>query len=106
MPRPFRRFEMLLPQHFNNGQPVPQATFTETLRELQERFGGLSAETQDIQGYSVHRGRPFTDDLVRIYVDVPDTAENRQFFAELKERLKERFEQVEIWIATHAIEIL
>ncbi len=106
MSRAFRRFEMLLPQRFNSGQPVPQAAFDDTLSELRDRFGGLSAETQDIQGYSVHRGQPFTDDLVRIYVDVPDTEENRQFFCDYKARLKERFDQVEIWIATHPVEVL
>ena len=106
MPRPFRRFEILLPQHFNDGRPIPQSAFTETLRELKERFGGVSAETQDIQGYSVHRGRPFTDDLVRVFVDVPDTPENCKYFTDLKEQLKARFEQVEIWIATHPVEVL
>ena len=56
---------MLLPQRFNDGQPVPPTAIEETLSELKSRFGGVSAETQDIQGYSVHRGQPFTDDLVR-----------------------------------------
>jgi len=106
MSRQFRRFEILLPQCFNDGSAVPQSAFEETLRELQERFGGVSAETQDIQGYSVHRDRPFKDDLVRLYVDVPDTTENRQYFVALKEVLKQRFQQVEIWIATHPVEIL
>ena len=106
MSRSFRRFEMLLPQRFNDGQPIPPATFEETLNELKERFGGVSAETQDIQGYSVHRGQPFTDDLVRIYVDVPDTSENRHYFEQLKDKLKQRFQQEEIWVATHAVEVL
>ena len=106
MPRPFRRFEVLLPQHFNDGQPVPQSAFADTLHELRQRFGGVSAETQDIQGYSVHRGQPFSDDLVRLYVDAPDTPENWQFFLELKEQLKRRFQQVDIWITTHAVEVL
>lgn len=106
MTRPFRRFEILLPTHLNNGQPVPESSFEKTLGELKDRFGGLSAETQEIEGYSVHRGEPFTDDLVRLFVDVPDTPENLQFFSDIKERLKVRFEQVDIWIATHPVEIL
>ncbi len=49
MTRQFRRFEILLPQQFNSGERVPEATFRETLQELKERFGGVSAETQDIE---------------------------------------------------------
>jgi hypothetical protein len=37
---------------------------------------------------------------------VEDTPENRAFFLALKETLKERFQQVEIWITTHTIEVL
>jgi hypothetical protein len=106
MSRSFRRFEMLLPQHFNDGRRVPSAAFDETLQELKDRFGGVSTETQDIQGYSVHRGQPFTDDLVRIYVDVPDTEDNLEYFEALKVILKSRFDQEEIWIATHPVEVL
>jgi hypothetical protein len=39
-------------------------------------------------------------------VDVEDTPENRQFFAALKPVLLERFNQLEIYIASHPIDIL
>jgi len=32
--------------------------------------------------------------------------ENREFFAEFKERLKARFEQIDIWLTTYPIEVL
>jgi hypothetical protein len=106
VPRAFRRFEVLLPQKFNDGQPVPVSYFEDAIDELRKRFGGVSAETQDIEGYSVHRGQPYEDELVRLYVDVPDSEENVNFFRDWKERLREKFRQAEIWIATHAIEVL
>ncbi len=34
---------------------------------------------------------------VRVFVDVADTPENRHFFVDYKERLKERFQQIDIW---------
>ena len=46
------------------------------------------------------------DKLVRFFLDVPDTPENRAFFLQTKDRLKKRFEQVEIWITTFSIEVL
>ncbi len=48
----------------------------------------------------------FRDDLMRIFVDVPDLPENRQYFVEFKERAKARFQQLEIWLATYLVEIL
>jgi hypothetical protein len=35
----FRRFEILLPRRFNDGQAVPDALIADTLLELEERFG-------------------------------------------------------------------
>jgi hypothetical protein len=37
---------------------------------------------------------------------MPDTAEDREWFPELKERLKRDFQQIDIWIITHPIEML
>jgi hypothetical protein len=39
-------------------------------------------------------------------VDVPDTQANRKFFVRLKSTLLERFEQLEIYIASYLVEIL
>ncbi len=72
-----RRFEVLLPLQFNDGQAVPQAHFTETLAELRQRFGDLSIETQATRGLSQYGSQQFRDDLIRVYVDVPDLPEHR-----------------------------
>jgi hypothetical protein len=64
----------------NDGTPVPEDTIADTLLELEERFGAVSSETQTIRGHWRYEGQPFRDDLVRVFVDVPDEAENRQFF--------------------------
>jgi hypothetical protein len=44
--------------------------------------------------------------LSRLFVDVPDLPEHRQFFAELKGRLKSRFQQLEIWMTTYPIDVV
>ncbi len=102
----FRRYEILLPQQFNTGQPVPDELIGETLLELRTQFGSVSSETQIIRGTWEHQGQVFRDDLVRVFVDVSDTPENRQFFVEFKERVKARFQQIEIWMTTYPIEVL
>ena len=50
----FRRFEILLPLRFNNGEPVPDGLIADALLELEERFGAVSCETQTIQGLWRH----------------------------------------------------
>lgn len=106
MSRMLRRFELLLPLRFNDGQPIPNELVADTLIELEERFGAVSCETQTIRGLWHHEGQPFRDDLVRLFVDAPDVAESREFFLAFKERLKSRFQQLDIWLATYTVEVL
>jgi len=101
-----RRFEILLPLRFNDGQPVPDALVTETLLELEKQFGAVSSETQIIRGYWQHEGQLYRDELIRVFVDVPDLAESRQFFVQFKERVKTRFRQIDIWMTTYPVEVL
>lgn len=102
----FRRYEILLPRRFNDGQPVPHALIGDTVLELRERFGAVSCETQVIQGYWVGENQTYQDELARLFIDVPDIPENRQFFVEYKEQLKTRFQQIEIWMTTYPLDVL
>jgi hypothetical protein len=106
MSRSLSRYELLLPRRFNDQQPVPEDLFVDCLLELRQRFGAASSETQTIRGFWTSQGQEFVDDLIRIFVDVPDTPENRQFFVEFKERLKSRFNQLEIWITSHVVDVI
>jgi hypothetical protein len=106
MSKPYRRFEILLPLLFNDGRPVPENLIADTLIELEQRFGAISSETQTIHGRWRHEGIAYRDDLMRVFVDIPDAPEVRQFFAEYKEILKVRFAQLDIWMTTYPIEVL
>lgn len=74
--------------------------------EVRGRFGAGSSETQVIQGHSELQGAVFRDSMARLFVDVPDEPENRVFFVQLKERLKQRFQQVDIWMTTYLVEVV
>jgi len=102
MPR--RRYEILLPLRFNDGQPVPDEAFYETREELLERFEGLSWLPNPVQGIWKHEGTRFEDATIRVVVDVDDVPENRQFFVEWKPILLERFSQIEMYIVSYAID--
>lgn len=62
--------------------------------------------TQTIKGLWQHGGIEYSDDLVRIFVDAENTEDNRRFFIDLKERLKEKFRQIDIWITSYSIETI
>jgi hypothetical protein len=106
MSRSLRRFEILLPLRFNDGQPVPDDLIAGLLLQLRQRFGAVSAETQAIHGFWQHEGQPYRDELVRVFVDAPDVPDTLQFFVEFKETLKVALKQIDIWMTTHPIEVL
>ena len=95
-----------MPLRKNDGRPVDPEKFEQTLEELLARFGGVSRLPATVRGIWTHKGQRFEDDSLRVFVDVPDTRANRQFFLKLKARLLKRFEQIEIYIASHPIDIL
>jgi hypothetical protein len=101
-----RRFEILLPLRFNDGQPVPDDLVGQTLLEFRQQFNAVSAETQVIRGHWQHQGEVFRDELVCVFVDVADNEENRAFFVAYKEQLKARFRQLDIWMTTYLIEVI
>jgi hypothetical protein len=100
-----RRYEILLPLRYNDGRRIPGELLSQTRTELRDRFGALSSETQIIRGDDAETESD-GDELVRVFIDVPDSQENRDFFKATQERLAERFEQVEILVTTFPVERL
>jgi len=101
-----RRYEILLPLRHNDGSPVSDEKLNQTREQLVNQFDGISVQPQSILGIWVHEGARYEDTSVRLTVDVDDTPENRQFFLQFKATLLERFDQVDIYIASYPVEIL
>jgi hypothetical protein len=106
MTNSFRRYEIHLPLRFNDGSTVPDEFFGQVAVQLRKQFHAASFETSIIRGIWEHQDQIYRDELVRVFVDVPDTDENKAFFKEYKEHLKERFGQLDIWITSHTVEII
>jgi hypothetical protein len=70
------------------------------------RFGGITGAPQTYLGIWIHEGTRFEEEMRRFTVDVANTAANREFFARYKVTLRERFEQVEIYIASYLVDIV
>src|SRR5437868_11507047 len=106
MPSNWRRFEVLLPLRFNDGREVPADWLAEAVLEIVEEFGAASYETQKVEGHWRHSGILYKDDLVKVVVDVPDTKGNLLWIKGFKERWRNRFEQLELWVASYRIDIM
>jgi hypothetical protein len=101
----WRRYELLLPLQFNDGRAVPSEWLAEAVLEVVDHFGAASYETQKVEGHWRYGGVLYRDDLVRIVIDVPDLAKNRQWMKRFKERWKGRLEQIELWLISYRIDL-
>lgn len=101
-----RRYEILVPLLFNDGQPVPEDLLAKTFAELKEKFGAASWETQAVRGAWEHEGTVYQENLTRFFVDVPDLAEHREFFRRFKEILRTRFKQIDIGVTSHPLDVI
>ena len=101
-----RRYEILLPLQFNDGSAVPEALLWQTVEELESRFGAVSWDSQVVRGIWEHEGTVYRDNNTRLVLDVEDSQENRAFFSALKETLKKRFGQLDIWITSHIVDVV
>jgi hypothetical protein len=48
----------------------------------------------------------YSDELIRVRIDAEDKPDNTQAMREMKETLKTRFQQLDIWISSHRIDII
>jgi len=68
---------------------VPSEWLAEAVLEVVDHFGAASYETQKVEGHWRASWIVYRDNLVRIVVDVPDSAKNRRWMKDLKARWKE-----------------
>jgi hypothetical protein len=100
------RFEILLPLFHNDGRPVEREKFLQPDDELVDRFGATSTDTVTVRGRWAYESTVYQDQLIRVRLDLDDNADNWRTVREYKEILKARFEQLDIWITAHRIEIV
>ena len=101
----WRRFEVLLPLQFNDGRDVPPEWLAEAVLEIVDRFGAASYETQKLEGHWRHGGVAYRDNLVRVVVDIPDSADGHTWMRDFKGRWRMRLEQIELWMVSYLIDV-
>ena len=62
-------------------------------------------ETQRVEGHWRHGATLYRDTLVRLVIDVPDSATNRAWMKAFKRRWKVKLEQLELWMVSYLITV-
>ena len=106
MPSSFIRYEVLLPVKRNDGREVEEIKHRVCFNEAPEHFGGATLEPQMLLGRWFHRGKAFEEPMIRLVVEVDDAPESHAWFVTWKQTLIERFEQLDIRITWHQINVV
>ena len=97
----FSAAEILVPIFYNNGTNVEAEKYRILFEELVKQFGAVSSEDNNvINGYWINPqdNKAYADKNKVYWLIVPDTEENRQFFANLQNKLESLFDQESILI--------
>jgi len=100
-----RRYEVLLPVRFNNGNDVPEELLGEAVNEMVQQFNAVTFYKEAVEGRWFHDQTLYRDDLALLVIDVPDTLKNRRWMKAYKARWKERLQQLELWMVSYVIDI-
>ncbi len=99
------RFEILLPLTFNDGTAVDRERIAQTTDELCDHFGGITQDILRATGTWKYGGTRYRDELLRMRID-SDDADAESFLRSYKATLKQRFQQIDIWITAHDIRVI
>lgn len=108
MPRPVRRVEIYLPLEYNDGRPIADAKYLGLQKELRARFGGVTSTQRQfpLQG-AWHSGEDIYEERVVVFtvMDFRDQSEVDLllYLERLKNRLKKKFDQLEILITVQVL---
>ena len=100
-----RRFEILLPLKLNDGRRVDDDLIYLTREELVAKFGAVTVNPNTVLRFWVYERARYEDELLRFVIDVDDTEDNLLFFSEFKSTLLERYQQIEIYMASYPIDL-
>jgi hypothetical protein len=103
MAKPIRAIDIYLPLDYNDGRPIPESKFVALQSELLSRFGGVTSVQRQfpLQGVWQTGADTYHDRVVIFSVmDFREETpiESLRYLERLKNRLKKKFDQLEILI--------
>ena len=101
-----REYELYVPLHYNDGQPIDPDRLTHLKRRLVDQFGGLTHFPQENEGVWRIGAFTFRDRIVILRVLSQEGQEAETFFAQLKEDLKRDWAQNDVLVVARDVTVL
>ena len=98
--------QLLLPLYDNDGEAIPQESFSKVRRELTERFGGLTAFTQaPAEGLWKKNGEPPSRDHIVIF-EIMTPEIDAAWWTGYRRALEALFRQESVVIRAQSVRLL
>ena len=98
------RFEVMIPLADNDGNRFPMEEIIQVRNNLTDEFGGCRSQPlAPFEGTWVDENKVYLDELMLFIVDAPRTDTSIEWFLKYKEHLKQKFTQIEIYLAISEI---
>jgi len=101
-----KEYDIFIPLYYNDGTPIESAKFQNLQILLLERFEGLTYFPQPNQGFWKFGNMTYRDEIVVYRVLSQNPVTSRGFLADLKEQLKNQFQQQDILIIEREVGLL
>ncbi|GAA3637832.1 hypothetical protein [Microlunatus ginsengisoli] len=105
-----RRYEILLPEEFNDGRLVADRCprcLPESLTEAADVFGAFTFRPESALGtWTAPNQHRYRDRLSVLSVDVDDSPAHAEWIRHFKSHLLQRFQQLEIYITSYPVEVV
>jgi hypothetical protein len=101
-----KEYDLFIPLYYNDGRQVEPQRFQDLQTELLAQFGGLTFFPQPNEGFWTLAGMTYRDEIVIYRVLTSNQQEARRFLSDLKERLRQEFQQEDILIVERDVETL
>ncbi len=103
MAKPIRSVDIYLPLDYNDGRPIPDSKYVALQHELLSRYGGVTCIHRQFPLQGIWQAETIAYHDRVIVLSVMDFRNETQldslrYLVKLKDRLKKRFEQLEILI--------
>jgi hypothetical protein len=92
------KIEILVPKKYNNGEIIPAIHHARTSNDLARQFGSYTEDSSPLLGSWIDpkTKKKYKDENFTYWVLCNDTKYNTDFLPRFKEKLKERYQQIEI----------
>ena len=102
--RPQLKVEFFLPSSYNSGEDIEPKKIFFVKKEILAAFGGISTHPASVAGIWQGEDKVYYNNCYRFEVAAPKTDQTKEFFILFKEKLKELFEQHEIYMTSVEME--